>query len=122
VNKLWRMSLLTASRSLRQAVLCGHIWSLTELRTVSAPGDGDDDDDAKGDADVPPSPGDLELGEEAALAALADTPLLDRAGPGDDADTNANARLGMCPRAESLVWLEAMHIRRTRSGRVKGMV
>jgi hypothetical protein len=50
-----------------------------------------------------PSPGDLELGDEAALAALADTPLLDRAGPGADADTNADARLRMCPRAESLV-------------------
>jgi hypothetical protein len=48
-------------------------------------------------ADVPPSPGDLELGDEAALA---DTLLLDRAGPCDDADTNGDARLGMLQHLE----------------------
>jgi hypothetical protein len=105
VNKLWRMALLTTSRNLRQAVLRGRIWSYAE-RTISAPGNDDDDDVAKGDADVPPNPGDLELGDEAALAG---TPLLDRAGPSDDADTNADARLGVRPRAESLARLEAMH-------------
>jgi hypothetical protein len=120
VNKLWRTALLTASRNLRQAVLRGRIWGFAEPRVAITPGDVDADGDV--DGDVPPSPGGLEFGDEAALAALADTPLLDRAGTGDDADVDADARPGMRPRAESLARLEATHIRRARSGRVKGMV
>jgi hypothetical protein len=77
VNKLCQTALLTASRSLRQAVLRGGIWGFAESRGAVTP----DDVSANGDADgdVPPSPGELEFRDEAALVARLETTHIWRA-------------------------------------------